>query len=509
MLTLKTSHYIKESVNALRVPFGLKDGRMYEPRQVLIGKSCACICPSCESPLIAKHSLKGGKIPHFSHVADKNCIYGRESAIHLAAKQLIQEHGKFYLPELTVGICVVDEMGIVHSPQKTLITSGIKEFKNVRLEQSVSDFRPDLIGTTVNGNDLLIEIAVTHFVDDAKQSKIERHGTAAIEVDASQIPAINFEALAKLLFEPSPHTNWLFHPRYESTRLALHEKLIPTLVAAKIESDKNAHNLHLQQLQQEKKFKEEMANLAILNQVEERRQIEVKKQKIRKIEEFKAMSVSQKLAYSLLCLNLDEGAIPFFLNQKVRCEQSFRVPRVNWQLAVFGAFIQKRLKLNNHTFRSDEVVSWLEQRFDINVNPKYPNSHKVAIWDFLTKISELGILNYIGHRTFEVEQNDLKEIIVGQHGIPPNLSKVGLSDFHLEWVSGWPNRNQIESILDRYQRKYSSICNWERLADLRRDAKNRTPHEIAKIYSYREDNSIEILLKFMIEAKFVKAVTKN
>lgn len=59
---------------------------------------------------------------------------------------------------------------------------------------------------------------------------------------------------------------------------------------------------------------------------------------------------------------------------------------------------------------SDEVVIWLEQRFDINVNPKYPNSHKVAVWDFLINLRDMDILSYIGHRTFEVKENDIKKL---------------------------------------------------------------------------------------------------
>lgn len=32
---------------ALLVPFGLKDGGLYEPTQVLNGKDCGCVCPGC------------------------------------------------------------------------------------------------------------------------------------------------------------------------------------------------------------------------------------------------------------------------------------------------------------------------------------------------------------------------------------------------------------------------------------------------------------------------------
>lgn len=482
-----------ESSTGLRVPFGFKDGKMYEPRQVPLGKACGCICPSCKSPLVAKHALKKLVTPHFSHLPGQNCLYGRESAIHFAAKQLIEEHHKLYIPDRTVKVYVVDEMGREHSPERTLVSAGLKDFSSVRLEQNISDFRPDLVATTINGNDLLVEIAVTHFVNDIKQKKIENHGTAAIEIDASEVPILNFDALAQLLFEPSSHAEWLFHPRDEPTKLALRERLTPVLEAAKIEAKIRTEQLHKDA---EKRKRDE--------DIEKQRQAKIEEQNRRNIEEFKAMNVDQKLAFSLRCLDIDESMIPAFLDHKVRCEWSFKLPRRNWQLSIFGAFIQKHTRYKNATFRSDAVVEWVEQRFDINKNPEYPHSHKVAVWDFLINLSDFGILNSTGYRWFDVEQNDLKEIIARHHGIPYNIDQINLSNFHLEWVKDWPNRNQVELIAKRYMRKYGTFCNWDRLADLLSVAKEKAPQDIARYYSSGKDGAEDVILKFMVEARFVR-----
>lgn len=503
-------HANNESRSRLRVPFGLKDGKMYEPRQVGLGKACGCVCPSCNSPLIARHALKylakRSITPHFAHQADLNCAYGRETAIHLAAKQLIENHRKLYLPENTVKINVVDEMGKSHTLKKTLVSAGMKHFSSVRLEQNISDFRPDLVATTIHGNDLLVEIAVTHFVDEIKQKKIEAHGIAAIEIDASKIIVFNFESLNKLLFETSQNIKWLFHPRDEVTKSMVLARLAPKLEASRVEAmKKEAHRL-IQIRKKEEQHRIELERQKRIESIEQQRQARLEEQKLLKIERFKSMSISQKLGFSLMCLNIDEASIPFFLNQKVRCEQSFKVPRVNWQLAIFGAFIQKMLKSKNYTFMSDEVVIWLEQRFDINVNPKYPNSHKVAVWDFLTNLSNMDILGYVGHRAFEVKENDIKIIMDSYRGLPKNILNVNLNNFCLEWEISWPDYSQIERVFKRYERNYIGICNWERLADLMPSAKNKTPREIASIYAYREDDSVDILLKFMVEARFINAV---
>lgn len=502
-LDIQLSHNKRST--GLLVPFGLKDGKMYEPRQVLNGKPCGCICPSCKSPLVAKNNLKNQKILHFAHAPGENCIHGRESAVHLAAKQLIEEHRKLYIPDHIVRVCVVDEMEVEHSPQKTLIPAGLIDFSRVRLEQNVSDFRPDLVATTVNGNDLLVEIAVTSFVNNIKQKKIESNGTAAIEIDASKISDFNFDVLAKLLFEPSPHTKWIFHPKDESIKLALRERLTPILEAAKIEAQKHAE-----------KFRKEAEKRNRDKALEVQRQAILKEQNRRKIAEFKAMSVDEKLAFSLGCLKMDESIIPDFLDYKVRGESSFGVPRRVWQLSIFGAFIQQQAGFKKSAFKLDKVLEWLQPRFEITRS--FANSEKVAVWDFLRNLSELCVLRSTGRQWFEIEQNNFKKIIIRQRTTPYNkakistrqdeppynIAKISLSDFYLEWEQVWPKCDQVALVAQRYKRQYGSICNWERITELLIEAKNRSPLDIAKYYSSGKDGAEDDILKFMVEAQFVR-----
>ena len=246
-----------------RVPFGLKSGKMFEPRQVPLGKDCGCVCPGCDRRLVAKHCLKGKVIPHFAHQPGENCQYGRESAIHLAAKQLIEEHHKLYIPKLSVQIYVVDDMGYEHNPSKTLISAGLRSFSKVRLEQNISNFRPDLIVTTNNGTELLVEIAVKHFADESKVAKIINHGLPCIEIDASKVALHGFDELAKLLFEELSNRVWLHHPSIETAKLSLHQQLKPILESATVRA---------------KKHEDQLLNAA------EKRKLELEKEQLRKIE---------------------------------------------------------------------------------------------------------------------------------------------------------------------------------------------------------------------------------
>ena len=80
---------------ALLVPFGLKDDVLYEPQQVPNGKACGCLCPGCKHTLIARQNAK---TPHFAHAVGEDCQKGFETAVHLAAKQLIAERMELSIP---------------------------------------------------------------------------------------------------------------------------------------------------------------------------------------------------------------------------------------------------------------------------------------------------------------------------------------------------------------------------------------------------------------------------
>lgn len=145
--------HIKKS----KVPFGLKDGKLYEPSQVQRGKACDCICPSCNKPLVSKQ----GSInkDHFSHAVNNSCQTGRETAIHLAAKQIIFETKNVYLPSIEI--------------EGSSIRYGVVFFDKIILEKAIPSLPviPDITATLSRKNDaknLYIEIAVTHFSEEKK-----------------------------------------------------------------------------------------------------------------------------------------------------------------------------------------------------------------------------------------------------------------------------------------------------------------------------------------------------
>ncbi|TIG87143.1 competence protein CoiA family protein, partial [Legionella pneumophila] len=73
----------------IKLPFGLNENNVIvHITNVESGKNCNCICPSCSSPLIAAKGTKNQH--HFKHTTTIECEGGLESAIHMAAKQIIK-----------------------------------------------------------------------------------------------------------------------------------------------------------------------------------------------------------------------------------------------------------------------------------------------------------------------------------------------------------------------------------------------------------------------------------
>ena len=85
--------------------------------------------------------------------------------------------------------------------------------ESVTLERKISDFVPDII-VSVRGKICLIEIAVTHFVDEEKQKKIESVGLPMVEVDLSSLhgQSLSREVIRDVLVDQTNGKTWVYNP---------------------------------------------------------------------------------------------------------------------------------------------------------------------------------------------------------------------------------------------------------------------------------------------------------
>lgn len=152
-------------IKQVSLPCGLsKDGKLIYIEDAIKGKNCECVCPACKQALVAKN---GGKknAHHFAHFSVVECEHGYQSALHYMAKDLFQELQ--YLTFIKNG-----------KPVQYKIDSVILECK-------VDEIIPDIF-IICDGKRFIVEIYVTHAVDDIKKQKIQDMRISAVEIDLSR-----------------------------------------------------------------------------------------------------------------------------------------------------------------------------------------------------------------------------------------------------------------------------------------------------------------------------------
>lgn len=185
--------------------YAIKDKELVNISSVESGIACECICPSCGEKLIAK---KGKiKVHHFAHQGNGECQYGYQTAIHLAAKEIIARNLQLRLPKLEIATEEFDlyASGIVQEEMNITINSVI-------LERKLDDIIPDILLNTNIGS-IIVEVFVTHKVDEEKKKKIEKLGIPTIEIDLSEYDYIEDKDLEQILLNITDNKRWIYNPK--------------------------------------------------------------------------------------------------------------------------------------------------------------------------------------------------------------------------------------------------------------------------------------------------------
>lgn len=156
----------------------INSGVIQHISEVPNGLKCECQCVECKGNLIAAN--QGEKqIPHFRHQNITNCKGGQESAIHEYAKQIVQEANSILLEK-----------------------GNYFDYQSSSIEEPFHDIQPDVIIRNSNNEIWIVEIAVTHFIDKIKNSKIHEKKINCIEIDLSKEPRdIEPNALKKIVLD--------------------------------------------------------------------------------------------------------------------------------------------------------------------------------------------------------------------------------------------------------------------------------------------------------------------
>ena len=174
------------------------------------GNACGCKCPSCKKPLMARHGLK--RRHSFAHQSNQEkCVFGLQTSLHLLAKEIIKEGCEIKLPPVMYGseAQYIDENDY-EELQKPLYEAKTIVADDVFLEKRVDDFIPDII-VMKNNKSLIVEIYVTHPVDDEKKKRIEKANISAIEFDLSKIDRDIDKEVLNDIFKKGSNCEWIYN----------------------------------------------------------------------------------------------------------------------------------------------------------------------------------------------------------------------------------------------------------------------------------------------------------
>lgn len=307
----------------IKLPFGLNENNIIvHIANVKSGEKCNCICPDCKSPLIA---VKGNKKQHhFRHKDINECKSGVESAIHLAAKQMIMEKKQITLPKHVCTALKKDSRGIKHAEHKIFLPDiKIVYFDSVEEEKQLHGMKADILAKKDNKL-LIIEIYYRHKVDDQKIEKIKNANISAIEINLSDLTPEDVkdtEAFWLYINDPK-HVQWLHNAK-------AHDSVYPELV--------NRLAIKIRGIDREYDVLRERIKAELVQDLKIVKILRAKKPGAHSTKELKRNIIWQKHGEAS-GLSLEE--LPNFLNLYVPDgDWIFGCDRRIWQAVIYNSFI--------------------------------------------------------------------------------------------------------------------------------------------------------------------------
>lgn len=338
----------------LKIPFGLFGEKLVSPSEVSNGLKCNCICPGCKKPLVANHPKSEKRVKYFSHYSKNSCSNGYESALHLAAKRVLMEDSHLLVPSISAESYVYDQETQIHESATQSFESKMVTLESVLQEVRVYEgIVPDIVAIS-KGKTIFIEIAVTHFVDDDKLTKLKKLQIPTIEIHlkpTSQIPTL--DEIRKLVINTPHNRDWLVNPKLD----ALKERV-------KAEAERKLEVAKNKELAKQLKFKQAHDKYLELNEVD-------------------------KLSYELKKLNKSQDEIKLIIKENIKGDESFGVSNHVWQVSIYRRFIHRK---QGNLIEKEDVLSWLSIRFKIT--PLFKDSPQIAIYHYLRFLDEIKYLEY-------------------------------------------------------------------------------------------------------------------
>ena len=176
------------------------------------GLECECTCPVCGGALIARQ----GEVRehHFAHAKEdsgEECRHAPETALHLAAKAILEARKEIMLPVIKTSSGYADPESHMGRYDPELAPPKRWPIESVTVEQRLGSIIPDLI-CKIDDRELLVEITVTHGVGRDKRKRIRSLGVSCLEIDLSSIGHdLPREELEKVVVDDIAYKRWLYN----------------------------------------------------------------------------------------------------------------------------------------------------------------------------------------------------------------------------------------------------------------------------------------------------------
>lgn len=415
----------------IKLPFGVReDGSITHISEITEyekGMRCNCTCPQCGQDLIAR--IGKVRTPHFAH-KNQECKYATETAIHKFAKEVLKRNMKIALPKLEIiyneeNFKIIESLnnGLENIDRRNLKSIKITDefvlkFDNIKLEKHVGSIIPDVV-VYKNGTPLIIEIAITHFIDAAKKDKIRNLNISTIEINLNldDLEYSNFDRnkVESIIINKIDNKTWIYNRKEEIKKAIILEKqeqLIEKKIKDRIVQRKKEKQINLERI----------------------KKLEVNSEKI--LLEYDKNLENNRMWLSISSeLNINKSNIPDYLNYKAKGEIAFNCNRRIWQSCIYKRFILRRentivyIRNVENWIQSETNFIWHREYNSTNDFDKYMKSSLLnAIIDFFNNLVSHGILkrkDYFNniYSSYEVK-NDLFLEITNYKKETNNLEKI-------------------------------------------------------------------------------------
>lgn len=469
------------------IPFGLYEGRVFEPLQVGGGGGLGhdFVCPGCRAPVVVRTAASDSKRPYFTHKLKSGCRTGAEKAVHLAAKQLITERMAIVLPNQEDKPC----REVSWLPER--VTLGLWNTDGpVRVEQ-VRSTRPKRgISTCLEvktpGLTVLVKLAVTHTSSSTAVNELKRLPIPVVEFDFSDLQDFTLEALEARLFKPSDRSRWLHHPAELAARMRAQEWLVRVVTLSSAKEGRETKTLSSGENTLERPRQELARQTPGAAQTND----------LGGCAGFKALAPSEQLALVCQEVGADPGILPPFVGIEVRGRHAIAAPVDTWQAALCAQLFQPTVRTSPLIVNLQMVHSWLEQHFHTKYRRAFPI---LPVLDYLNAIESMSILARVNRRDLLVAVAGWSAAADVSHECrSPNVCR------HV-WNDSWPDRQTASSVATAFRHKHKVRLPWQHLACLRPTIREyKTPYEVAIAYEDAAHVDPRIVRLFLLSAGFTK-----